>query len=182
MAKIDCSGADGIVSALKTLGKETPKVCKMALYKGAGVLLDQLRAATEALPTEPFHPLPGAPNGGEPLNVLTEDDKEDLLDGLGLAPFDDTGDGCSTAASFDGYSRHKTKKYPNGVPLPLIARSINSGSSARRKNPFIRRTVTAAEAPVQEAMENEVAAQVESIQQTGRLRPLEDGGGKNRRA
>ena len=44
---------------------------------------------------------------------------------------------------FDGYNEVKTRKYPNGQPNALMARSIESGSSARDKYPFIRPAVQA---------------------------------------
>ena len=182
MARIDASGTDEIMRLLHGLGSETEKICSMALYRGAGMTVDALREAIDGLPTEPFHPLPGASNGGEALNVLTEDDKEDLLGGLGIAPFEHTGDGVTTAASIEGYSRHASKRYPNGIPLPMIARSIESGSSARKKHPFIRRTVTAKETQILQAMEDTVAECVDTYVATGSLPAFDggSGGGKNR--
>ena len=44
---------------------------------------------------------------------------------------------------FDGYGRTKTKKYPKGVPNQLIARSVNTGTSFRKRNPFMDRAVRA---------------------------------------
>lgn len=42
---------------------------------------------------------------------------------------------------FDGYGSKPTRKYPKGVPIPLTARSIISGTSFRPKNNFVRRAV-----------------------------------------
>ena len=42
---------------------------------------------------------------------------------------------------FDGYNKVKTRKYPQGQPNAMIARAVESGSSVRKKNPFIRRAV-----------------------------------------
>lgn len=179
MAKIDASGADEIISMLNGLGKETETVCSMALYKGMGITVDAMREAVENLPTEPFHPLPGAPNSGDPLNVLTEDDKEDLLFGLGIAPFERTGNGVSSAASFEGYSRHASKQFPNGIPLPVIARSIESGSSVRKKHPFIRTMITSKENLIIQAMEETVHNAVDTYVTTGSLPPLDHGGGSH---
>ena len=54
----------------------------------------------------------------------------------------DDGDYVHAKIGWDGYGRTKTKKYPEGVPNQLIVRSINSGSSFRKKNPFVNRAVT----------------------------------------
>ena len=174
MAKFDASGTDEMMRLLHGLGKETETICSMALYRGAGVAVDALREATEALPVEDFHPLPGSRNGKDPLNTLTADDQEDLLNGLGLARFEHTGNGVNTAASFEGYSRHKSKRFPKGIPLPMIARSIESGSSARKKHPFIRRAMRAKESQIQEAMEDTVRSAVDTYVATGSLPPFDN--------
>ena len=177
MAKIDASGSDDIISLLQGLGEETQNVCAMALYKGMQVTADALREAIEDLPTEPFHPLPGAVNGADPLNVLTEDDKEDMLNGITIARFEHTGFGVNSAASIEGYSRHKTKRFPSGIPLPMIARSIESGSSARRKHPFIRPMMRSREEQIVEAMEDAVHTAVDVYAATGSLPAIDSAGG-----
>lgn len=179
MAKIDSSGTDEMVRMLSGIGQSASEICKRAVFSGAGTLADALVAAVEDLPTEPFHPLPGARNGGDPLNVLTDDDKEDLVAGLGVAKFEDTGDGINTAVSFEGYSRHKSRQFPNGIPLPVIARSIESGSSTRKKKPFIRHAATAIEAQVQQEMETKVHECVDMYQATGSLPPYSGGNGSS---
>ena len=49
-------------------------------------------------------------------------------------------DEVATKIGFYGYDREKTtKKYPNGVPIPLIARAREYGtSSGEAKKPFFR--------------------------------------------
>lgn len=176
MSRLDASGTDEMMELLRGLGSETERVCSMALYKGAQITADALREATESLPTEPWHPVPGM-RGGRPLEVITEADKEDLLNGIGIAKFEHTGSGVSTAASFEGYTRRTERNFPNGVPLPMIARSIESGSSVRRKNPFIRRTVTAREPEIIDAMEETVHNAVDVYVATGSLPAFDAGGG-----
>ena len=179
MAKFDASGTDEMIRLLNGLGKETEKVCSMALYKGMQVAADALAEAIEALPTERFHPMPGSRNGKEPLNVLTEDDKADMLAGIGIAKFEHTGNGVSSAASIEGYSRHKSTRFPNGIPLPMIARSIESGSSARKKHPFIRKSFRAKEPQIQQAMEEAVHAAVDAYVASGSLPAFDGGGGQS---
>ena len=174
MARIEFSGSDDVVKLLNDLSRTTDDICKRAVFAGAGVLADALAEAVEKLPTEPFHPLPGAPNGGDPLNVVTPDDKEDIRNGLGISRIGSTGDGADVAVSFNGYTRHKEQtkkggKFPNGVPIPMIVRSIESGSSSRKKNPFVRRAATAATEAIQRAEEETVHECLEVYQKTGRL-------------
>ena len=44
---------------------------------------------------------------------------------------------------FDGYNNVRTRTYPKGQPNALIARATESGSSVRKKTPFIRPAVNA---------------------------------------
>lgn len=175
MPTISGTGFDEIEKMLTGLGEECQGVCARAVFKGAARAAEALKEAVQALPVEPFHPLPGAPNGTDPLNVVTEDDKEDLLNGIGVAAFGYAGDGADTAVGFNGYSRHKTKKYPNGVPIPMIARSIESGSSARAKRPFIRRTARAKQNDIQTVMADTAVKAMEQYASSGTLPPFEGG-------
>ena len=157
MAKLNFNGCKEIIDKLSDIGQRAPKMAAAALFEGAKVTADMLREAVQALPEEQFHPLPGAHNNGDsasPLNVLTPDDKADLLDTIFVKKFEHSTDGVTTEISFaGGYSRHPSKKYPRGIPLPIIARSIESGSSARRKRPFVRTTASKAKEPAAAAMQ-----------------------------
>ena len=176
MPTITGTGFEDIERMLSALGEECQGVCARAVYKGAAEAAQALKDAVMSLPVEEFHPLPGASNGTKPLNVITEDDRQDLMDGVGIAPFGYAGDGADTAVGFDGYSRHKSKKYPNGVPLPMIARSIESGSSARAKHPFIRRTARAKQSAIQSAMAETAVKALQQLADNGTLPPF---GGDN---
>ena len=177
--EIKMTGAAETMRLLSGLGKAGDDICVMALYDGMSATADALAAAVDELPVEAFHPLPGAPNGGDPLNVLTDDDKEDLRGGIGIAKFERPGDGANSVAGFNGYSRHKSKRFPKGVPLAVIARSIESGSSTRKKIPFVRRTANATKTQVQQTMENKVRECVDTYWQTGSLPPFSSGSGSN---
>lgn len=151
-------GLDEEVARLDAIGEAGRAAITAALYDGAAVIADAVAAAAQNLPTDtnPGHPFTG------PLAAITPEDAADLAAGVGIAHFDDTGDGRSTAVSIEGYTRRTEKGYPNGVPLPMIARSLESGSSVRQKNPFVRRAVSGAQAACEAAM---VAAGERVIQQ-----------------
>lgn len=157
MAKMDFSGCDAIIDKLNAVTGKTDELASKALFEGAKVTADALREAIDGLPTEGFHPLPGAHNNGDqfgPLRVLTPDDKADLAASMGVAKFEHSTDGVSTSVGIaKGYSRHRSKRFPNGIPLPAIARSIESGSSARAKRPFVRPTARKAQGPAEAAMQ-----------------------------
>lgn len=115
-------------------GDAAVTVMKSAVYAGVGVLADAIKSEIDSLPEESGYMRPG-----KKRNVVGTNDKRMLKERLGVSRIEATGDRANAVVSFSGYNGRPTKKYPNGVPIPLIARSIESGSSVREKNPFIRR-------------------------------------------
>lgn len=154
MARMNFTGCEELSEKILALGNDAESIAKMALYDGAGIVAESLKQAVDELEVEDFHPLPGAPNDGYygPLTVLTEDDREDMKAGIGIAKFENKNGAITTAVAFNGYSRHKSKEFPNGIPLAVIARSIESGSSARAKQPFVRPMANRIKTLVQNAM------------------------------
>lgn len=148
MAKAIAVGLDEEIARLDALADSGRAIVSAALYDGAGVIAQAIGQSASLLPRDenPAHPF------SEPVSVISQDDLVDLINGIGIAKFDDTPDGRSTAVSIEGYTRRTEKKYPSGVPLPMIARSLESGSSVRAKNPFIRRAVNGAMAACEAAM------------------------------
>ena len=49
-----------------------------------------------------------------------------------------------TKLGFDGYGSIPTRKYPKGVPNQMLMRSIESGTSFRKKNAVVRKSVNGA--------------------------------------
>lgn len=155
MASLTFTGLEQWEDKLLALAKDSAKVASAALYDGAGVVADAMRAAIEGLPT----------SGGEPkpYHGLTADDKEDMLGGLGISKFDHGHDEVTCAISVNGYTRRTEKGYPNGVPLVMLARSLESGSSVRAKHPFLRPAINAARAEALAAMQAKVDEQIKKI-------------------
>ena len=136
MARVkNVKGGDDFSALLNGLaGDQTIAVMKAAVYAGAGVLADAIKSEIQNLPEDS-----GYKPKGVKRNVVGTNDKKMLQERLGVSRIDATGDKADAVVSFSGYNGRPTKKYPQGVPIPLIARSIESGSSVRQKNPFIRR-------------------------------------------
>ena len=120
-------------------GDQSIIVMKSAIYAGAGVLADAIKSEIQNLPEES-----GYMPKGKKRNVIGKHDKQALQNGLGISHIEATGEKADAVVSFNGYNGRPTKKYPQGVPLPLIARSIESGSSVREKNAFVRRAFNSA--------------------------------------
>jgi hypothetical protein len=105
---------------------------------------DAVVQAINALPEEPDR----GPPHGRPYMVITPEDKAALAESVGIAKFTHEGDSVDTSVGIGGYGGHTEPDYPGGVPLPLIARSIESGSSVRAKCPFFRRAISRAKASI----------------------------------
>lgn len=120
-------------------------VMRAACYAGAEVLANAIKAEIQDLPEQEGY----MPNGRK-RNIITSYDKSMLQRRLGVSKIEATGEKASVAVGFNGYNDKPTKKYPKGVPIPLIARSIESGSSVRQKNPFIRRAFNNAKTNAQQ--------------------------------
>ena len=153
MARLTYSGAEELADKLLTLGEKGKDISKMALYDGAGVVADAVRAGVATIPTLTTRPFDG----------LTESDREDLAAGIGIAKFQEGSDEVTTAVSFNGYARRKEKNFPNGVPLALLARSLESGSSLRQKHPFVRIAVSGAKAAAIAAMSERVNEEIKKV-------------------
>lgn len=151
MAKMTIT--DDFSDELDGLTAETlSAVASRALYAGAGKYAEALKNEIMSLKVDPETTFRRNIEQ-RPINVVSETLRRELAEHVGIAKHEVTEDGDhQTAVGIDGYSMIRTKKYPNGIPLIMIARSINSGSSVRRKDPFIRRALNKATEPVQEAM------------------------------
>ena len=127
-------GGEDFSALLNLAADNAITVEKAAVYAGIGVLADAIKDEIRDLPVES-----GYMPKGKRRNVIGTWDKDMLEKRLGVSHIEATGDKADAVVSFAGYNGRPTKKYPNGVPVPLIVRSIESGSSVREKNPFIRR-------------------------------------------
>lgn len=143
---------------LSRLSTNADNIIKKALYEGAAVIADGIKAGIEALPTEPYRKL----REGEIFNGLSETQKEGLVKGFGLAHMEQDAIGWNTKAGFAGYIEGtESKKYPRGLPVPLLARAVESGSSIRAKHPFVRQAVNAARSEAIETMEQIVNQEIQ---------------------
>lgn len=144
-------GLDETMKRLEELGAHSEDILSKALFAGAKVMADGLENAVKALPEDSGYK--NFKKGDALRNVVDPKDKADLISHIGISKFIKTaGGGVYARISFNGYGQIKTKKYPNGRPVVLIARSINSGSSVRMKHPFIKPTVSQYKSAAMDAM------------------------------
>lgn len=157
MAHIEFIGIDDYFKRLDELGNLSIGLCKRALYDGAAVIADAVRDEVNSLPTSDRDA-----KNGDPQPIL-EYEKQGLVAGLGVAKMKAEHGIVYTRIDFDGYNRLKSKKYPQGHPNSMIARSINSGGSNRPKNPFMNRAIRKGRAKSEAAMAARMDADINEI-------------------
>lgn len=114
MAKFRFEGMDEYITTLGRIGgKQAEKIIKYAVYPGAGIVADAVRAAVD-----PSHR-----------------DTGDLADSLTLATMRNDNGYINTKLMFDGYDR-------KGVPNAIKAAALESGTSRGQKGThFISKSV-----------------------------------------
>ena len=160
MAKLTTDGMEEFIRTLNALGEKAGGVAKKCAYDGAKILREEIAAGVRALPLDED----GFRKGSDPLKMITEADRNDLENCLGVSRIESDGLVTSVSVSFDGYIRRTEDKYPKGVPAIMIARSIESGSSVRAKKPFVRPAVNKARERVLSAMQETMSDSIQQIQ------------------
>ena len=142
-------GIDDYVAKLGNLEDSSEETCKRAVYDGAAIVADAVKASIAALPV-------GSPREGK----VTEAQKAGLLSGMGIASFRNEGGFINVKVGMDGYNSQTSRKYPKGQPNAMIARSLESGTSFSPKRAFIGPAVSksraAAEAAIKATLEKEI--------------------------
>lgn len=163
------TGMAEYMEMLRKLGNPENAI-KSALYAGAEILANEVYSDMEKMPTR--FPYVGSNNtvrtkkkSGGKVKGLTEEQKADVLDCFGVtdAGYGRDGDWTVKIGFAPGYSGRPTKKWNNGVPVPLLAASINKGTSWLQSYPFIKRAVSRAQDRVFAAMQKEFDLALEGL-------------------
>lgn len=135
-------------------------ICGKTIYSGAEVVADAIRAGIESLPEVDDY-ITGTP--GAMITGVTASQKQGLLDGFGISKMGKT-DGCyNVKLGFDGSNDTETESYPFGQPNVMIARSVNSGTSFRKKIPFVDDAVKQSRKQAEAAMVKTADEEFEKI-------------------
>lgn len=167
-ATIKFSSLEKSRKKLEEATNKFPNIAKDAVYEGAGVPADALRARIGSIPTD-YQSHTWAKSGYqggdkiEPVHGLTESQKQGLLGSLGISPFKVGIDTIDKKVGVDGYNDTVTKKYPKGQPNAMILRSIESGTSYHQKYPVIRPTVTSTRKQTKQVMEKTILEGINKI-------------------
>lgn len=156
-------GLDSYISYLQKIDAVRDEAIGEAVYEMAKVVADSIRSGIQALPTVSNEANIATYKKG--YSRLSDEEKQGLLDGFGVSPMQDDGGYINVKLGFDGYNSVKTKKYPKGQPNALIARVTESGSSYRKKTPFIRPAVNATRQKAIKAAQVTIDEKIEAIDQ-----------------
>ena len=159
MAKITFPGLNDYELMISKLSKGVDDIAGKAIYAGAGIVADAIKENIKDLPIVRGYgtekdPLPGG---------VTAPQKAGLIDGLGISPMQSDAGYLNVKIGFDGYNATKTEKYPQGQPNQLVARGVESGTSWKKKKPFIRPAINASKSRAEAEMARILDQEIEKI-------------------
>ena len=140
-------GIDKYIKQLTNLEFQSDDIIGHAIYKGAGVVADAVKSSIKSLPASACNRL----------------EKAALISGMGIAPMRNEGGYFNVKIGFDGYDQIKTKKFPRGRPISMVARSIESGTSWRKKHAFVAPAVNKTKEAAEMAMAAEIDKRIRTI-------------------
>lgn len=160
MASFKIYGLDKYAMMLSRLRDESTDISQKAIYKGAGIVADEVSRQVGALPEDEERYL----RGREYYAGVPKNQKDDLLKGIGIAKMErnEVGD-LNTKIGFAGYGSKPTRAYPKGLPNAMVARAIASGGSTRKKHPFMRKAVNVSRKKAVEGMGEVVEEEIRKI-------------------
>ena len=131
---VSARGLDDLVSELEKLAdpSDCKEIFKGVCYYGAKVMADYMRNELKALKTSKQ-----TKSNKNQKRYCSQREKDMLLKEMGVTPILDDEDGVNAKVGFDGYYENTKGQM---VPIPLIANSVNKGTSFMRYQPFIGRT------------------------------------------
>lgn len=140
------TGIENLIREFGDIAEKTNGVLKQGLYEGAAMEVDAVKTEIRNLP---------AP--------ITDREREALLSGIGISKMRATDDGVDVCIGFTGYDDHPTKSYPQGQPIPMLARAIHGGTSWRTKRPFVTKAKNKSKAMVEKAITDTIEKKVEEL-------------------
>ena len=155
---VQWEGADELLRKMDKLPEKAAKVAAEALYEGAGVMADAVSQAVHGIATEDFRYATGG------RKRLPSPEEKAILEGAkhGVAKFRNDGTKIQTSIGFDnsGYADLNGKR----KPIPLIANSINHGTSFMQKQPFLRKAFSQQQGAAVAAIEAGIRAREDELE------------------
>lgn len=156
MATFKFKGLDEYVRKLESLEGHTEEMLGEAIYNGADVVADSVKKALESLPVDNRIK-------ADQKTSISELQKKGLIASFGIAKLKDDRGFRNVKLGFDGYNKVKTKKYPQGQPNVMIARSLESGTSYMPKNRVISKAANSAKKECEKKMQETIEQSINKI-------------------
>lgn len=151
-------GIDQYISQLQNLEFSAPEAIGKAIYHGADIVADAIKANLENIPTDEGHA-----EEGEKLHGIKAIQKIGLINGFGIAKQSNDRGYINVKVGFHGYNALKTKKFPNGQPNVMVARTVESGNSFTQKHPFVRPAVNATKDQAERKMAEIIDEEIKKV-------------------
>ena len=158
MAKFQFEGVDKLVEQYSKLEKNTDEVIGRAIYEGAAVVMKAVEGAVDGIATD--NRFGTAEN---PVTGPTTIQKIGLQHALGIAKMRNDNGFRNVKIGFDGYNNVKTKRWPQGQPNAMVARSIESGTSWMQKQPFMRKAEQSSRSQCEKVMGETVDKEIQKL-------------------
>lgn len=164
MAKITIKTPDEYCLKLSKLAAGQKEIAGKAIFAGAKILANKVRANIKAIPEDEYRQL----KAGEKFRSITPREKKGILACFGVTQMHmDEDENYNVRVGFSAYIPSKilspTKRYKYGIPAALIVRSVESGSSIRIKHPFMRPAIAAAKETAKERMATVIDEETKKI-------------------
>ena len=152
------TGMDELEKQIGQLGDKGQQMAAVALYEGAGVMADAVSQAVHGIATEKFQYAAGG------RKRMPSPEEKAILESAkhGVAKFRNDGTKIQTSIGFDnaGYAELNGKR----KPIPLIANSINHGTSFMKKQPFLRKAFSQTQGAAVAAVEAGIKAREDELE------------------
>ena len=155
---VQWDGADELLRKMDKLPEKAAKIAAEALYEGAGVMADAVSQAVKGIATEEFRYATGG------RKRMPSPEEKAIVAGAkhGVAKFRNDGTKIQTSIGYQraGYAMLKGKR----KPIPLIANSINHGTSFMQKQPFMRKAISQNQGAAIAAVEAGIRAREDELE------------------
>ena len=151
MAKMTIKGLDEFIDKLEKAGQKPEAIVKKALYEGAGVVAEAIRAGVASLPVDESRGTRAKPKHG-----ITGVEKSGLLSGIGISKMRVEDAKVNVAIGFNGTNA-------DGKRNTTIMRRAESGTTTQQKTPAVRPAVNRSKAQAQNAMKEVFIEELEKL-------------------
>ena len=129
-----------------------------AIYGAADIVTNGIRSELDKLPTDERFGTALDPTKGPRKGQVKA-----LKASLGIAKMQNDAGYLNVKVGWDGYNQIKTKRWPNGEPNQMVARSIERGTSFMTAHPFVKKAVAATRKGAIQSMKQTIDAKCEEI-------------------